>query len=316
MNGRRAMTQTDAPAAGDRLHRADDVTVVVMTRNRRDDLLRTLRRLTALPERPHVLVVDNGSDDGTAAAVRAAHADVQVMALDHNAGVAARNAAARAADTPYIAFNDDDSWWAPGALPRAAAVLDRHPRIAAVTAHIVVEPDGRDDPTSLEMRDSPVSGDPDLPGIGVLGFLACAVAVRRDAFLAVGGFDERLHFSGEEELLAIDLAAAGWELRYVPEIRVHHQPSPARDTAWRLRRGVRNALWTLWLRRPAGSAVRRSWRLLTSTTPRVAVTALVEAAAGLPWVLRDRRVVPARVERDLRRLEPQQDDSEARQYRT
>ena len=44
--------------------------VVVITHDRRDELLRTLRRLEELPERPHVVVVDNASTDGTAGAVR------------------------------------------------------------------------------------------------------------------------------------------------------------------------------------------------------------------------------------------------------
>lgn len=310
------MTQVDGIDDHDAVRSAADVTVVVMTRNRRGELLDTLARLTALPGSPPVVVADNGSRDGTVAAVRDAFPEVRVLPLGHNAGVTARNEAVRLADTPYIAFSDDDSWWAPGALDRVAAVLDRHPRIALVTAHVLVEPGGRDDPVSIEMQHSPVSGDPSLPGIPVLGFLACAAAVRRDAFLAVGGFPERLHFSGEEELLAIDLAAAGWELRYMPDIVVHHSPSSSRDTDWRLRRGVRNALWTLWLRRPAAHAVRRSWQLLRSTRPAVAVTALGQALGGLSWVLRERRVVPDAVERDLRRLEPQQDESEARQYRS
>ncbi|HEU4346617.1 MAG TPA: glycosyltransferase, partial [Actinoplanes sp.] len=60
---------------------APAVTVVVITRNRRAGLLRTLRRLADLPERPPVIVVDNGSEDGTAAAVRAAFPAVEVVPL-------------------------------------------------------------------------------------------------------------------------------------------------------------------------------------------------------------------------------------------
>lgn len=48
------------------------VTVVTATRNRGEELLRTLGRLTGLPERPPVIVVDNGSEDGSAEAARAA----------------------------------------------------------------------------------------------------------------------------------------------------------------------------------------------------------------------------------------------------
>ena len=291
-----------------------DITVVIMTRNRVEELLGTLRRLEALPEQPPIVVVDNGSTDGTPGRVRERFPDVELIALRSNLGVEARNIAVRRATTPYVAFNDDDSWWDPGALPRVVDLFEADPRLGAVTAHIVVEPAGTDDPTSVEMRDSPVSGDPALPGVPVLGFLACATAVRRESFLEVGGFERRLHFAGEEELLATDLFSAGWEIRYVPDVRVHHQASASRDSEWRRRRGLRNALWFLWLRRPARAAARRMVRLLRGIPPRTALPAIIDAVARGGWIVRDRRVVPPRVERELRRLEHDQDQSTARQY--
>jgi hypothetical protein len=80
---------------------------------------------------------------------------------------------------------------------------------------------------------------PDLPGPSILGFLACAVVVRRSAFLAVGGFDDVVFFGGEERV-APDLAAAGWGLAYVPDLVVHHHPSSDRDVRARVAREVRN----------------------------------------------------------------------------
>jgi hypothetical protein len=62
----------------------------------------------------------------------------------------------------------------------------------------------------------------------VLGFLACAAVLRREAFRQVGGFNPALHMYGEEDLLAMDLAAAGWRLSYVmlPWALRHRQPLP------------------------------------------------------------------------------------------
>jgi hypothetical protein len=67
---------------------------------------------------------------------------------------------------------------------------------------------------------------------------------------------------------------------------------------------LRNALWCAWMRRPWPAALRRSGRLLTSA-PRDGVTlrGLAGAVAGLPWVLRRRRVLPPAVERGLRLIE-------------
>ncbi len=101
------------------------VAVVIATRNRGPELLGTLARLLALDERPRIVVVDNGSTDGTAELVGAHHPGVQVVGLRRNQGAGARTIGARLVDTPYVAFSDDDSWWAPGALRRAVELLDR-----------------------------------------------------------------------------------------------------------------------------------------------------------------------------------------------
>jgi hypothetical protein len=79
--------------------------------------------------------------------------------------------------------------------------------------------------------------------------------------------------------------------------------------------GIRNTLWTAWLRRPLPSALRRTGTLLRSVPKdRASAVAIGEALAGLSWVLRERRVVPTEVERGLRLLEEPQRRSPARRY--
>ncbi|WP_242891477.1 glycosyltransferase family 2 protein [Actinomadura litoris] len=104
-----------------------NVTIVVATRDRAPELRRGLRRHTG-----PVLVVDNASTDDTAAVAEAAGATV--LRRPRNLGAAARNVGARHTATRYVAFADDDSWWAPGALRRAARILDAHPRTALLAA--------------------------------------------------------------------------------------------------------------------------------------------------------------------------------------
>ncbi len=102
--------------------------------------------------------------------------------------------------------------------------------------------------------------------------------MRRDAFLDAGGFSDVLHFVGEEELLALDLAAAGWGLAYVPELVVHHHPSKTgRDPAGRRRREIRNRLLTAWLRRPLPAVARTAASALTSRDGRAGLAAAVRA---------------------------------------
>src|SRR4051812_21329909 len=202
------------------------IDLVVVFHDRRDTLMATVPRHLALPERPRVIAVDNASTDGSAQALARRHPEVEPVRLQRNLGGAGRNAGARAADAPYVAFTDDDAWWAPGALARAADLLDAHPRLAVVQPHVLVGAEQRDDPVCVEMARSPLPRAEDQPGRPILSFVACAVVVRRDAFLAVGGFPERFAVGGEEEIVGWDLAAAGWELSYVPDIVAHHAPPP------------------------------------------------------------------------------------------
>jgi GT2 family glycosyltransferase len=279
------------------------VAVVMITHNRVGEVLRSLDRLIRLPERPRIVVVDNGSSDGTAELIRICCPGVQVVGLRRNQGAAARTTGARLVDSPYVAFSDDDSWWAPGALSRAVELFDRHPRLAVLAARVLVGPEERLDPVCAEMAHSPLGQAADLPGPSVLGFIACGAVVRRSAFLEVGGFDARLGVGGEEELLSVDLAAGGWGLAYVDEVVAHHHPSPSRDPLGRRRVQVRNALWSAWLRRPLGGAARQTAQLAAlAVHQRGASSGLFLAVLGLPWVLRERRPVPRELEAALRIL--------------
>lgn len=273
-----------------------DVTVVVATRNRWADLAGSLPRHEA-----PVLVVDNGSTDGTPELVRRHFPGVRVIELGENRGAPARNVGVQAAATPYVAFADDDSWWAPGSLARAARVLDAHPRLAVLAGRVLVGPNERLDPACVEMAHSPLDRDDDLPGPSVLGFLACGAVVRRSAYLESGGFDDVVFFMGEEERLALDLAARGWGLSYVPEVVAHHHPSLARNRRDREIRSARNRLLTAVLRRPLPVVVTTASNTLRAgSTGRAAVLA---ALPRLPRALAARRTLPPRVEAARRRLD-------------
>ena len=279
------------------------IAVVVITRDRRDLVVGAVERLSRLPERPRVVVVDNGSRDGTVPALR--RCGVEVLALTHNAGSAGRNLGVEAVDAPYVAFADDDSGWAPGALARAAAHFDAHPRLGLLAARVLVGPEMRLDPTSAQMAASPLPTDRDAPGPAVLGFLACGAVVRRRAFLEAGGFHPRFGVGGEEALLALDLVSAGWRLSYCADVVAHHHPATSnRDPAARRAREVRNALWVTWLRRRgAGLAHGTLAATHAASDARDLCRGLAGAVAGMPWVLRERRPLPPAVEAQRRLLD-------------
>jgi GT2 family glycosyltransferase len=278
---------------------AADVTVVMITRDRRDRAVSSVRRLLELPERPAVIVVDNGSSDGTAKALSAVPG-VRVVAVGRNLAAAGRNVGVRLAATECVAFADDDSWWAPGSLQRASELFAAHPRLAVLTGRTLVGPEQRNDPINAELAAAPFGRDTDLPGPTTLGFLACAAIVRRTAFLGAGGFHRRYGVGGEEQLLALDLAGRGYGVAYVPELLAYHHPAPGPERAGRRARQLRNDLWTVWLRRSWPAVVRRTAAVVHAAgRDPEARSALRAAAAGLPWVLRERRPLPGGIERML-----------------
>ncbi|GIJ47572.1 glycosyl transferase [Virgisporangium aliadipatigenens] len=278
----------------------DAITIVLATRNRAARLGATLERLRALPGRPPVIVVDNASTDATAAV--AAGAGARVLRMRRNAGATARNVGVRAADTPLVAFADDDSWWAPEALVRARAHFASHPRLGLLAARTLVGPQERLDPVSAQLAAAPLGTAPDLPGPSVLGFLACAAVVRREAFLGVGGFDPVVFFMGEESRLAYDLLAAGWGLAYRPDVVAHHHPAGG-GGADKRKLARRNEILTQWMRRPVPIAARSTLALIGAAAADPASrSVLVELAKRLPAALVRRRRPHPEVEAALRIL--------------
>jgi GT2 family glycosyltransferase len=286
----------------------------IASRNRAAELTTTITRLLDTTSCP-IIAVDNGSEDGSVAVIRRfenrAPSRVLAIELKSNRGVVARNVGVAACRTPNVAFCDDDSWWEPSATGVAEDILDRYPTVGLLAARTVVLPQHRDDPMVAELANSVLGRRSDLPGPSILGFMTCAAIVRRSAFLAVGGFSELLHFYGEEQLLALDLAALGWQLCYCPELTAYHQPSAVRSSSTaRNARELRNAVLTTWLRRPMWPCLKATGRLLgAGMRDGEHARAVAEALLRLPSVAAMRRPLPADVEHALALIESSDADT-------
>lgn len=275
------------------------LSLVVITRNRRELLAQSLaQHLKSLPAdtRPgDLIVVDNASADGTSAWLASTHPEITCLTLAANVGPAARNVGVALASTRYVAFSDDDSWWEPGALDRACDILDADPTTGLVAGAAWVGIDETPDPLNQVLADSPLRrgrGE----GVPVLGFMAFAAVVRRDAFLGSGGFPVGLGIGGEEQWLALGLATDGWDLRYLPDVIARHRPEMIDDRVGRGPDQERHALAIALARRRGRPAMRAVVSSLGGTDLR-------QLVASVRWGLTHRQPLPPRVEHDVRRVE-------------
>jgi glycosyltransferase involved in cell wall biosynthesis len=214
-------------------------TVVITTKNRRDDLRTALRSAVTQSVKPQVLVVDDGSTDGTAEMVRAEFPTVELDRVERSGGyIAQRNRAAGRADGDVIVSIDDDAAFAtPEVVGQTLADFDGQPRVGAVAIPFV----------NVNRENVLAQRAPDETGVHVTGwFIGTAHAVRRDLFRQLGGYRTELFHQGEERDFCVRLLAGGHVVRLGRADPIHHFESPRRDTRRMDLYGRRNDLLFAW----------------------------------------------------------------------
>lgn len=219
-----------------------DATIVVTTRNRKDELGRTLESCLSQQGNIEVLVIDDASDDGTSAYVRERFPGVRLERNEVSRGlIAARNQAAGLARGRIIFSIDDDAvFTSEDTVQRVLREFD-HPRVGAVAMpHIHVT----DSPTVWTRA-------PDDRRIyACAAYVGTAHAVRRDLFLALGGYHAEFVRQGEESDLCLRLMNAGYIVRLGLTPPIHHFPSKIRNLKRQYYFGARNSLLHVWINVP------------------------------------------------------------------
>jgi GT2 family glycosyltransferase len=209
------------------------VSVVIPNWNGRRWLPECLRSLAAQTDpADEVIVVDNGSDDGSLEYLRDEHPRVTMLAQRRNTGFAyAANRGIEAASGELVALINTDVVLSPDWLQRMAAALSARPAAASAACKMLSlsEPGVLYDAGDILRRDgaceqrgrfTPDDGAYDEPG-EVFGACAGAALYRRDAVLRVGGFDERYFAYLEDVDLALRLRLTGWTCAYEPAVCWH-----------------------------------------------------------------------------------------------
>lgn len=202
---------------------------IIPTHNRHEELAITIERLaagSAVRACDEVIVLDNASVPAVDLPTRLPNGSrVELIKRGENEAAAARNAGARSASGEWLIMLDDDS----SPTSELSGVLDQVPSPIAAVGGDIRLPDGSREAGGL----------PEV----VVG---CGCAIRREAFLEVGGYDASFDYYVEEYDLCARLIASGYQIIHTPDIRFEHRKAKHnRDFSRILSRLVRNNAWTI-----------------------------------------------------------------------
>lgn len=249
------MIQTPLPAIPNSLEGEDiDLSVIIVSWNVRIFLAKCLESLKGERKtlRIQVVVIDNGSRDGTVEHIPAAHPDIEFIAAGENLGFArANNLGLERARGRYVLLLNPDTEVEPGSLSGLVTYLDRHPEVGAAGVQLL-NTDGSLQPSCLRF---PTPGVTIMNALGlrvlfprltafrkylmadwdhseernVDQLMGAFIMVRSEIVEAVGPLDERFWMYYEEVDWCRRIRQAGWRIRYVPAFRTtHHLSQSAR----------------------------------------------------------------------------------------
>lgn len=211
-----------------------------------------------------ILIVDNGSRDGSAERLRAALPQVEVIAAGRNLGftggcnLGMKRALEEGAD--YVLLINNDTVVKPDFLAELLAESERHPRAGMVSPKIYYY----DDPQRIWWAGGTFSLWQGVPRH--LGWkkverglyevarpldwaTGCGVLLKSAALQDVGLFDEKIFANGEDLDLSLRMRQLGWQIRYAPAAKLWHKEGFAtrRNVGEHVRKftATRNILWVM-----------------------------------------------------------------------
>ena len=220
-----------------------NISIMITTRNRRDDLYRTLSRLRKLMPGPEeIIVCADGCTDDTIEMVRTDFPEATLIQNQVGRGsIASRDRMLRMARGEWVLSLDDDSYPVDdGFLARVEAVCSDHPEAAVITF-----PELRDEGYASAIKT------PDSPGQYVAAYANCGALMQRAFYLKQPGFPGQFFHMYEEPDYALQCYAAGMSVWFEPSLVIRHHMSPVqRFPVRRHHQNARNELWSVWIRCP------------------------------------------------------------------
>jgi GT2 family glycosyltransferase len=262
---------------------ARPISVGITTQNRPQALAACVESLAIIADLiDEVVVFDDASEPAAAVTVPAALAGRVTIVRDAGAPgyIVGRNHLVRQASAPFVLLLDDDTRILDRESIAAALDVMRSDASIAAVGFAQADADGRPWPVAMQPA---AAGYPCL----VPSFIGFAHVVRRDVWLAIGGYRASFRFYGEEKEFCLRLLDAGYRVAYLPDARVGHLADPAgRDETQWLRYVIRNDCLNALYNEPLT-------RLIWLVPARLALYFRMRRAGRIPdrggvfWILRE-----------------------------
>ncbi|MFO8053396.1 MAG: glycosyltransferase [Candidatus Omnitrophota bacterium] len=214
------------------------VTVVIVTKNRKEELATAIKSCLAQIYPMEILVLDDGSTDGSFDLVKREFIGVRVIRFNVSEGyIKRRNQAARLAKGDILFSLDDDAIFSSKHIVKDIIAEFKHPRIGAVSIPVI------DINKNNKLRQPSLPGKKDCI---IDSYIGTGYAIRKDLFIRLGGYRESIVHQGEEKDLCIRIYDEGYVVKLGCSDPIHHLESITRDSKKIYILGRRNDILFTW----------------------------------------------------------------------
>jgi GT2 family glycosyltransferase len=220
-----------------------EISIMITTKNRVKDLMRTWQVLQQLLPAPReILITADGCTDDTVAMLKTEMPNVKMIVNARRKGsVASRDRMMREARGDLVLALDDDSYPEQlDCIARFVPIFENRPQLAVL--HFPQRTD--EYPETLAQSDF-------APEHLTRSFANSGAVLRRSTYLQLPGFESRFYHMYEEPDYALQCVAAGYEVLFLPIMTIrHHYSGKARSEIRNHHRHARNEMWSVLLRCP------------------------------------------------------------------
>jgi GT2 family glycosyltransferase len=224
------------------------VSVVLLSWNRKQEIVQTLEDLDRQTYKNiEIIVVDQGSDDGTPDEIERKFPRVKLIRLHKNVGIpGGRNIGMANAKGEVVVILDNDASLNESGIEKAVRRFQEEKKLGIIAFKILVDRTRELDLSTWVFQKSKI---PDADKeFYTYTYCGCGHAIKREVFEKVGYYWDELFFSWEEMELSLRILDHGFDILYMPDVEVYHRISPENRTfncAHECLR-LRNSLWVLW----------------------------------------------------------------------